>query len=362
VFVLTFDVEQALIARAVTEVAYADGARYVSVVYWDQHVKRSRLAHAPADTLGFVPGWFDSLVAECVERRSAVISAWGDPHRALLVDIPSERVAMDHMPFTPSMFQAVSQGEIALTVIPGPCPGVAEAMLSTPDVDRLWQLLAAILRLDAAEPEQARREHIERLQGRVAAPGAAQLLRAAFPGRRHRPDRRSAQAGALDDCRAPDQLGQPDGREHAHRGGVHYPRPSANRGNRPDHATDQPHRRWPGRGPDGPLRAQMATDPGAARLGEVALVDGSSPVGQTGIVFGDILIDENATSHIAWGSAYAFTAPDLPEDEDAQVALGFNHSDIHQDAMIGGPQVDVLGIGEDRGQTSVISADTWVLS
>jgi aminopeptidase len=84
------------------------------------------------------------------------------------------------------------------------------------------------------------------------------------------------------------------------------------------------------------VRAQMATDEGASRLGEVALVDGSSPVGQTGIAFGDILIDENATSHIAWGNAYAFTAPDLPEDEEAQAALGFNRSDVHQDAMIGG--------------------------
>ena len=107
----------------------------------------------------------------------------------------------------------------------------------------------------------------------------------------------------------------------------------------------------------------MATDQGAARLGEVALVDRSSPVGQTGIVFGDILIDENASSHIAWGNAYAFTpVHDLPEAEEAQVALGFNHSDIHQDAMIGGREVDVLGLDEDQRETPVISDDTWVLS
>ena len=55
VVVLAFDVEQAPIARAVAEVAYEGGARFVSVVYWDQHVKRSRLTHAPAETLGFLP-------------------------------------------------------------------------------------------------------------------------------------------------------------------------------------------------------------------------------------------------------------------------------------------------------------------
>ena len=106
----------------------------------------------------------------------------------------------------------------------------------------------------------------------------------------------------------------------------------------------------------------MAVDQGAARLGEVALVDGSSPVGQTGMVFGDLLIDENATSHIAWGNAYAFTSPDLPDDEEAQDALGFNRSVVHQDAMIGGPETDVLGVDRDGNETPVIIADTWVLA
>lgn len=110
------------------------------------------------------------------------------------------------------------------------------------------------------------------------------------------------------------------------------------------------------------VRTQMAADAGACRLGEVALVDGSSPVGQTGMVFGDILIEENATSHIAWGNAYAFTAPDLPEDAEEQVALGFNRSAVHQDVMIGGPQVEVLGIDQHGDEIPVISADAWVLS
>ena len=52
------------------------------------------------------------------------------------------------------------------------------------------------------------------------------------------------------------------------------------------------------------------------------------------MVFGDILIDDNAVSHIAWGNAYAFTVPDLPPDRDAQIALGFNRSDVHQDARM----------------------------
>jgi len=110
------------------------------------------------------------------------------------------------------------------------------------------------------------------------------------------------------------------------------------------------------------VRAQMAFDDGAARLGEVAIVDGASPVGQTGLVFGDVLIDENATSHIAWGHAYAFTVPDLPADKTEQGARGFNLSGVHQDAMIGGPEVEVTGIAKNGDRVPIIREDAWIVS
>src|SRR4051794_966911 len=83
VIVFGWGVEQAPIVRAVAEEAYVAGARFVSVQYWDQVAKRARLLHAPADSLDFVPDWFEALATEAVERRSALIHVWGDPHRDL---------------------------------------------------------------------------------------------------------------------------------------------------------------------------------------------------------------------------------------------------------------------------------------
>lgn len=379
VVILAYDVEQAPIARAVAEAAYAAGARLVSAIYWDQHVKRSRVRHAPADTLGLVPAWWETMVAECVQHRSALIIIWCDPDRGLFDDVASERVASDHMPLTPSLFAAAGGGEITWTFIPGPCPGVAREILGEPDVDRLWELINPILRLDAADPAQAWREHVARLHER-----AAIMERHGFSALRFRGPGTDLTVGVLAGARwlsagletkwgAPmvvnmpseEVFTTPDCRRTE--GVVRATRPiNLISGGRVEGLTIRFEQGRAveveaDRGGDA-VRAQMATDPGAARLGEVALVDGSSPVGRSGMVFGDVLIDENATCHIAWGSAYAFSVPDLPEDKAAQDALGFNRSAVHQDTMIGGPEVEVLGVTGDGAEIPIISGDVWVIT
>ena len=378
VLVLAFDVEQAPVARAVAEAAYLRGARFVSILYWDQHVRRSRLARAPGDSLGFVPDWWEAIMAGSVQRRSAFVVVWGDPNRALLDDIASERVASDHMPFTSSLWEAIGRGEISWAFVPGPCPGLAAAMLGEPDLERLWELLTPMLRLDAEDPERGG-EHIARLQQRADA-----LERHNFFALRFRGGGTDLTVGLLQGARwlsaslrtcwrLPMVVNLPSEEvftTHDYRrteGVVRVTRPINLIGGgqvqelivcfEKGRAVQVEAAHSAGR-----VRAQMAVDRGAARLGEVALVDGSSPIGQTGMVFGDILIDENATSHIAWGNAYAFTAPDLPDDEEAQDALGFNRSAVHQDAMIGGAELDILGIDHDGDETPVIIADTWVLT
>jgi aminopeptidase len=109
------------------------------------------------------------------------------------------------------------------------------------------------------------------------------------------------------------------------------------------------------------VRSYLEADAGAARLGEVALVDGTSPVGRSGVVFNDILLDENATCHIALGNGYPFNVPDLPDDPDERAERGFNESAIHQDVMIGGPEVAVDGIDADGTSTPILRDDEWVL-
>src|SRR5262249_36545715 len=109
------------------------------------------------------------------------------------------------------------------------------------------------------------------------------------------------------------------------------------------------------------IRAQLATDAQAPYLGEVALVDGTAPVKQAGLVFSDTLFDENATCHIAYGSGLPDTLG-RPGSPDELLEAGINVSPIHTDFMIGGADVDVDGLDVDGNPTPILRGDAWQLA
>jgi len=96
------------------------------------------------------------------------------------------------------------------------------------------------------------------------------------------------------------------------------------------------------------MRTIISRDEGAARLGEVALVDNEGRIGALNTVFYDTLLDENARSHIALGRAFPF----LAADEEAASRL--NESDIHIDFMIGSNELSVTGITTDGERVPVL--------
>ncbi len=91
--------------------------------------------------------------------------------------------------------------------------------------------------------------------------------------------------------------------------------------------------------------AQFFAIDGSRRLGEIALVDTLSPIFQSGRVYYEILFDENAACHFAFGEAY----PECVEGSDSMsreelAAMGVNQAETHVDFMVGTPTMDVTGI------------------
>jgi aminopeptidase len=101
-------------------------------------------------------------------------------------------------------------------------------------------------------------------------------------------------------------------------------------------------------------------DEGAAYLGEAALVPYDSPVSQSGILFYNTLFDENAACHLALG----FGFPDCIEGGldmslDEVHALGVNDSMVHEDFMIGTPDLSIDAICRDGRTVAIFRDGNW---
>jgi aminopeptidase len=103
------------------------------------------------------------------------------------------------------------------------------------------------------------------------------------------------------------------------------------------------------------VRSHFATIENADRLGEVALVTKDSRVGQSETLFYDVLFDENATCHIAYGAGSPFLVKGEPDD-------GLNVANMHVDFMVGGPDLEVDALLPDGRSVPLIRDETWQLA
>jgi aminopeptidase len=247
-----------------------------------------------------------------------------------------------------------------------------------PDVERLWDAVAVATRLDAPDPVEAWREHIERLRLRAASLDArafdairfrgagTDLTVGMIPG--HRWDSAADETvhgiAHLSNMPTEEVYTTPDRRRTE--GTVRATMPLSLRGTivrdlELDFRAGEVVAVRAATGADA-VRAEIASDAGASRLGEVALVDGESPVRRTGLIFFDTLFDENATCHIAYGQGIHATLPRGGAESDEELdAIGYNDSLVHRDFMIGGPEVAVHGVEAGGAEVPIIVDDAWLL-
>ncbi|PTF16075.1 aminopeptidase [Staphylococcus devriesei] len=108
------------------------------------------------------------------------------------------------------------------------------------------------------------------------------------------------------------------------------------------------------------LKDLINTDEGSNRLGEVALVPDDSPISNRNTIFYNTLFDENASCHLAIGSAYGFNVKGGTEmTTEEKIASGLNDSNVHEDFMIGSSDLTIYGILHDGSKELVFENGNW---
>jgi aminopeptidase len=364
-------VEHAPVVRAVTAAAYRAGARYVDVYYSDQHLRRALIEHAPDDVLSWTPPWLLDRAKQIGDERAAVVALTGDAEPELLSDLPGERVGKARMmELAEESNRQINEQLNNWTVVGVPNEGWAKQVFGDADLDRMWDLVEYCVRLDEDDPVEAWRHHVGRIGRRArnlnemkvdtlhfTGPGT-DLTIGLLPESRWQGCESWTAQGIEYIANMPTEevFTTPDLRRTE--GVVRSTRPLALYGQivRGLEVRFEGGRIVDVKADEGEdvVRGQLQTDEQAPFLGEVALVDGESRIGQTGMTFFDTLFDENATCHVAYGGAYA-------EAVEGGVIDGVNVSTVHTDFMIGGPKIAVDATTADGTLVPLLRDDVWQL-
>jgi aminopeptidase len=366
------------LAAALVEAGYRAGARHVEVVYDDPRTRAARIRYAPEDDLGALTLWDRRRWRAVIEPGTANVTILPISEPGAFDGLPTERVARDHARSAKEIAfvrRASQRGRRRWTGVAWPTPGwAAEAY---PELDsgereaRLARDLFSFCRLGPDDPPgvEGWRAHVARLSERGRRLTELGLTRLELRG----PDT------SLDFRLAPQTvwLGGPR-EQHGRPTAGNFP--SEENFTSPDpRATEGTFRcsrplSFRGRTIDGIagefrggrlvrldaasdddrdfLAAALAIDAGARRLGEVALVDASSRIGQTGRIYYNTLLDENAAAHIAFGYGFG-------QARDAGARTRVNASALHLDVMIGTDELEATGTTADGRRVALIADGAW---
>jgi aminopeptidase len=369
---LTYGPGMEMLAYAIARRAYERGARFVDPFVFDGNIKRIRLESARDETLDFVPEWWGQRMLALGDVNAARIAIAPNPEPGLLSEIDPDRAAKDNTPFLKESPILIRNRSTNWTIVPFPTPGWAE--LVYPDVDlseahaRLTDQLAHILRLDEDDPSaawQARGDELISIAGRLTesrfdalrfkGPGT-DLEVGLFPGSKWVAARLTSAFGVEHYANLPSEetFTTPDPKRT--NGTVTATKPLDISGTVIEglEVTFEDGRVTKIDADSGAdvLRGRISKDEGAARLGEVALVDRAGRIAESGSVFFNTLLDENAASHVALGNAYRDGVDQTHWDD-------INDSQIHIDFMIGSPQVEVFGVDADGNESPVLAGGDW---
>lgn len=380
------EVEQAPLVRLLVKEAYQHGASEVMVQWRDSEIEREKLIHAATERLTTVPEYKIQEMNYMLEHKASRLSLVSeDPDARKGVDTNRLAAAMKATSVALKPMRIATQAnKVSWTV--AAAAGSAWAQKVFPQaatkqeaIDLLWDQIFQTCRVYTEDPVAAWKQHEETLDKKAAILNDAQFVKLHYtaPGtdltvgmpKNHVWE----SAGSVNaqgehfiaNMPTEEVFSAPDYRIAD--GYVTSTKPLSYNGNiiegikvtfKDGQIVDVTAEKG-----DQIMKDLVFKNRGARGLGEVALVSDPSPISKSGITFFNTLFDENASNHLAIGSAYATSVKGGEHfaSEEELAAAGLNRSDVHVDFMIGGPQMNVDGICEDGTVVPIFRNGDWVI-
>lgn len=379
---ITGDTDSLELIREVVRAAWQAGARDVKTRLTDKAFDLAYYEEARDEDLDYFPAFeadYQEAMLKVPYHRVYVSS----PSLDLLAHIDQARIQRSQkaaLTATRHLDKYMDTGEVKWVVAACPSPRWAKAVF--PDLekeealDRLWQVVLSICRVDEADPVAAWKAHDASLKAREVWLDQHDFDYLHYQGPDtdltvHLAQGHKWIGGSSATPQGVDYMANIPTEElfttpHAHKveGRIRSTKPLSVMGKIVDDfgftfkegkVVDF----FAGQNPE-VLETLLNMDEGARRLGEVALVPHSSPVSQSGLLFKSTLFDENASCHFALGMAYAEAihgGAGMTAEE--RQALGSNDSMIHIDFMVGGPDLDISGVTKDGQRLAILSQGEW---
>jgi aminopeptidase len=381
--VLSIDVDQAPLARLITEAAYERGAKKVIVKWADDELSRQHYTHQDIETLTDVPEYKIEEMNYMIEEGASRISVRSSNPDAF-ANIDSTKIAETQkasgVAFRP-MMEVTQANKVSWLVAAAAGKEWAEKVFpdletSEEQVDALWDAIFNSVHLYEEDPITYWTEKVDTLQTKAdelnnhhftalhfTGPGTD--LTVGLPEKHRFEGAGSTNArGELFVANMPTEevFTAPDANRVD--GVVVSTKPLSYAGSIIEgmefHFKDGEVVEFSAEKGEDVLAKLLETDEGAKRLGEVALVPDESPISQSGLTFFNTLFDENASNHLALGSGYAFSLEGGTEMSREELnEAGLNESNTHVDFMIGSDKMDIDGIKEDGTKIPVFRNGTW---
>lgn len=376
------EIGSAPLARLVATEAYRRGAKNVEVFYSDPELTLAKYAHGSDESITYAPQWLIDGIAAAHRSNAARLGILStDP--SLLAGVSPDKVAAQSKAQGQArriISEIIAGFEINWSLIGAASPAWASRVFPNLPTDeavaKLWEAIFLTSRVLEDDPIAAWRTHSEGLEARVKLLDEMRLDAVHFrgPGTDLRVGladghmwaggRGRARNGILCSPNVPtEEVFCMPHRDRVN-GVVSSTMPLSLRGQMIDgiqveFVNGAAVKVTAKQGEDA-FAKLVATDEGACRLGEVALVPHSSKVGQSGVLFLNTLYDENAASHIAFGACYGENLAgydDMSEEE--RLKHGANDSIVHVDWMIGSGEIDVDGVLPDGTLVPLMRAGEW---